>query len=104
MRPVRWLLVFLFYVAAELMSPAAAAPFEGLDGEAEESIHLSGQRRLPRLAVARRRPEAAVAHAAQVRSERLRAFRSMARARSNPLREARPPVADSASAPAPEDH
>jgi hypothetical protein len=100
---VRWILVFLFYAAAELMSPAAAAPHEALDGEAEESIHIAGQRRILLPAVTRPRSTTAmVRRTAQVRAPRPRAVRGLATARSAPVRKAVPVIAGSASAS--EDH
>jgi hypothetical protein len=47
MKAVRWVLIFLFYVAAELMSPVAVTPVEILEGEAE--LHQAGQRRVGRV-------------------------------------------------------
>src|SRR5262245_55885243 len=101
MKAVRWLFVFLFYVAAELVSPAAAAPLETLDGEAEESIHLAGQARRPRLGAARRAPAAPRARPTAVRSSRPAPI-LRATARSGPVQKL--PVPASESAAAPEDH
>ena len=56
MKVVRWLLVFAFYVAAELSSPIGLAPLEAFDGEIEESLHRAAFRRAARQAPARHEP------------------------------------------------
>ncbi len=43
MKTLRWVLVFAFYLAADLSSPVMLTPL--FDGEAEESIHRAGHRR-----------------------------------------------------------
>ena len=99
MKPLRFVLVFFFYVAAELMSPTAGSPVESLDREAEESVQLTGQRRVARLVAERRAPAIAVA---SVRSATPRSDPHLARARGNPVRKVPAPAPESPSAP--EDH
>ena len=102
MTVVRFILVFLFYVAAELMSPVAATAVEVMDGEAESSQH-GGQRRLSRVAAAKD-------HAATERRDAaLRAARrasapapARAPARGDAPRKVPAPVPE--SPPAPDDH
>ena len=101
MRPMRWIAVFCFYLAAELLSPVAAAPVQMVDGEAEESVQLAGQRRLARL-VAERRSPATVDVEATSRSAAPRSASNLARPRVNPVRKVPAPVPE--SSPAPEDH
>lgn len=103
MRCLRWLLVFSLYAAAELMGPVGAAPMEGHDGGAEESVHLAGQRRVARHIVERGRPlVAATPAAAAMRWAAERRGPRPALARGTPVRKVPPPARESASAP--DDH
>jgi hypothetical protein len=101
-KAARWLFVFLFYLAAELISPSAAMPLEALDGEAEESIHLAGQTRHTRVGAARRAPAAAQTKTAALRPSRPTPAPRTAATRGGPVRKVPAPVPESASAP--EDH
>jgi hypothetical protein len=99
MKAARWLLVFLFWVAADLSSPLGGVPQEALDGEAEEAVHLAGRTRAPQLAVARRPPATADAQAARRRSRPGPVVAAVA-AHASPVRKVPAPVPESAS----EDH
>jgi hypothetical protein len=96
MNAVRWVLVVLLYVAAELSSPLMLTPLETFDGEAEESIHLVGRARAGRLAVARRKPVTGDARAA-LRRSRPRPVSAVTRSPST--RKVPAPVPESESAP-----
>jgi hypothetical protein len=101
MSVLRWVLVFLFYLAADLSSPVMLTPLEAFDGEAEESIHRAGHRRNRLLAPNRHQPGAATTNAVLARprptpaAPRVEAFDGAAR-------KVPAPAADSASSP--EDH
>jgi hypothetical protein len=101
MRPMRWIVVFCFYLAAELLSPVAAAPIQMVDGEAEESVQLAGQRRLARPVAERGSPAGAEVVAAS-RSAAPRSAPNLGRPRVNPVRKVPAPVPE--SSPAPEAH
>ena len=100
MKVLRWLLVFAFYVAADLSSPVMLAPLEAFDGEAEESIHRASHRQSGIRAPARNRHVAATTSAALVRC---RPPRAEPRAETHDYAARKvPAAADSASCP--EDH
>jgi hypothetical protein len=99
MKAARWLLVFLFWVAADLSTPLAGLPLEALDGEAEEAIHLAGRARAPQLAAARRPPVTGEARDPRRRPRPGPAVGAVA-AHARPVRKVPAPVPESA----PEDH
>ena len=101
MKVLRWLLVFAFYVAADLSSPVMLAPLEAFDGEAEESIHRAGHRRNGLRAAARNGHLAATTSATLARRRPPRAA-PRAETHDRAARKAPAPAADSASGP--EDH
>ena len=101
MKVLRWLLVFAFYVAADLSSPVMLAPLEAFDGEAEESIHRAGHRQSSLRAPARSRHVAATTSAALARHRPPRA-EPRAETHDPAARKIPAPAADPASCP--EDH
>ena len=101
MKVLRWLLVFAFYVAADLSSPVMLAPLEAFDGEAEESIHRAGHRQNGLRAPARNRDMAATTSAALARRRPPRAA-PRAETHDPAARKMPAPAADPASCP--EDH
>jgi hypothetical protein len=102
MKVARWVLVFVLYLAAELLGASAPPLLEALDGEAEESIHRAGQTRLTRVDAARRSPAATRTTAATLRSMRPAPVSPAAVSRSTPVPKTPASVPESASAS--EDH
>jgi hypothetical protein len=101
MKMLRWLLVFAFWVAADLSSPVALAPLEAFDGEIEESIHRPGHRQNRFRAPARNRHVAATATAVLAR-RRPPVVENRAETHDRAARKVPAPAADCASCP--EDH
>jgi hypothetical protein len=103
MKVVRWILVFLFYAVAELLSPTAVPTVEALDGEAEEALHHGARRRVASAGLIHEHPTNDRRPAA-VRPSRGVPAPSPRRvsARVDAPRKVPAPVPDSASAP--EDH
>lgn len=103
MTSLRLVLVFLLYLAAELVSPVAATPVEAFDGEAEESLLHAGPRRVARLAAERRSPIAADLVATSSSSAIRSTTPQISRPRANPVRKI-PAAAPPDASPAPQDH
>ena len=105
MRPVRalrWLLIFLFYLAAELSSPLMLAPIEAFEGEAAEAVQRAGHHREMKVAVARQ-PRAAGGAVAVVGGPAPTSVPIRARTHAPAARKI-PGAPASEPAPSPEDH